>query len=35
MCTGYWETCRCNDCEKAKELLMLVMEFGKEKLSYQ
>ena len=20
MCTGYWETCRCNDCRKAKEL---------------
>ena len=20
MCTGYWETYRCNDCEKAKEL---------------
>ena len=19
MCTGYWETCRCNDCEKAKD----------------
>ena len=20
MCTGYWETCRWSDCEKAKEL---------------
>ena len=20
MCTGYWETCRCNDCEKAEEI---------------
>ena len=20
MCTGYWETCKCKECEKAKEL---------------
>ena len=20
MCNGYWETCNCEDCEKAKEL---------------
>ena len=21
MCTGYWETCRCNDCEKLKNYI--------------
>lgn len=20
MCEGYWETCKCDDCQKAKEL---------------
>ena len=21
MCNGYWETCRCEDCNKVKELM--------------
>ena len=22
MCTGYWETCKCDDCQKVKELFL-------------
>ena len=22
MCEGYWETCKCDDCQKVKELML-------------